>query len=76
LAGKPEPAETGMLGSKYLRLLLVIVAGLFTFGAPYVTMIASNYLHRGAFFSFSGGFLSLAIGLLLIWYLIKRKVIT
>jgi hypothetical protein len=65
-----------MLKSKYWRLLLVILAGLFTFGAPYVTFIASNYLKRGVFFSFSGGFLSFGIGLALVWYLIKQKVIS
>jgi len=67
---------TGLMSSKYWKLLLIILAGLFTFGAPYVVYLASSVLKRGVFFSFTGGFLSLIIGLLLIWYLIKNKVIS
>jgi hypothetical protein len=55
---------------------LVILAGLFTFGAPYVTYLSSSVLKRGVFFSFTGGFVSLIIGLVLMWYLIKNKVIS
>jgi hypothetical protein len=75
MAQETKETEAGLMSSKYWRLLLVILAGLFTFGAPYVTYMASSFLKRGFFFSFTGGFLSLIIGLLLIWYLIKNKVI-
>jgi len=67
---------TGLMSSKYWKLLLVILAGLFTFGAPYVVYLASKVLKRGIFFSFTGGLLSLIIGLLLIVYLIRNKVIS
>lgn len=76
MAKETKETKTGMMSSKYWKLLLVILAGLFTFGAPYVTFIASSFLKRGVFFSFAGGFLSLIIGLVLIWYLIKSKVIS
>jgi hypothetical protein len=56
--------------------LFVILAGLFTFGAPYAVYLANRFLKRGVFFSFASGFLSLIIGLMLIWYLIKNKVIS
>lgn len=66
---------TGLMSSKYFQLLLVILAGLFIFGAPYVTYLASKVLKRGIFFSFTGGFLSMIVGLLLVWYLVRNKVI-
>jgi hypothetical protein len=64
------------MNSKYWKSLLIILAGLFTFGAPYVVYIASSFLKRGVFFSFAGGFVSLIIGLVLIWYLIRSKAIS
>jgi|GEM_PF-1134127 len=76
MAKETKETRTGMMSSKYWKLLLIILAGLFTFGAPYVVYIASSFLKRGIFFSFAGGFVSLIIGLLLIWYLIKSKVIS
>jgi hypothetical protein len=71
-----KETETGLMSSKYWRLLLVLLAGLFIFGAPYVVYLASKVLKRGVFFTFTGGLLSLIIGFLLVWYLIKNKVIT
>ena len=71
-----KETQTGIMSSKYWKLLLVILAGLFIFGAPYVVYLASKVLKRGVFFSFTGGLLSLIIGFLLVWYLIRNKVIT
>jgi uncharacterized protein YjeT (DUF2065 family) len=76
MARETKETRTGMTSSKYRKLLLIILAGLFTFGAPYVVYIASSFLKRGIFFSFAGGFVSLIIGLVLIWYLIRSKVIS
>ena len=76
MSQESKETETGLMRSKYWRLLLVILAGLFIFGAPYVTYLASKVLKRGVFFSFTGGFVSLIIGLLITWYLIKNKVIS
>lgn len=76
LTEKNKAAGNRVTGSKYLKLVLILLAGLFTFGAPYVAFMASDFLKEGIFFSFAGGFLSLAIGLVLIWYLIKRKMIS
>jgi hypothetical protein len=73
---KDMETKTGFANSKYGKLLLAVLAGLFTFGAPYVTYLSSRLLHRGVFFSITGGFISLIIGLFLIWYLIRVKAIT
>lgn len=74
MAQETKETRTGMMGSKYWKLLLVILAGLFIFGAPYVTYLSSSVLKRGLFFSFTGGLVSLIIGLVLMWYLIRNKV--
>ena len=76
MAQETEEAKTGIMGSKYWKLLLIMLAGLFTFGAPYVVYMSTNFLKRGIFFSFTGGIISLIIGLLLIWYLVRSKVIS
>jgi hypothetical protein len=76
MAREAEETRTGLMSSKYWRMLFVILAGLFTFGAPYAAYIATRFLKRGVFFSFASGFLSFIIGLMLIWYLIKNKVIS
>ncbi len=76
LTKETAEAKAGITTSKYFKLLLVILAGLFTFGAPYVVYLSNHLLKRGIFFSFAGGFLSFAIGLVLIWYLIRSKVIS
>ena len=73
---KTKAIGTRRTDSKYRNMLLIILAGLFTFGAPYVIFMASEFLKGDVFFSFAGGIVSLAIGLLLILYLIKRKIIT
>lgn len=75
LVEEAEEAKAGRLSSKYWKMLLIVIAGILTFGAPYVAFSASHYMKRGVFFSFTGGFLSLALGLILTWYLVKKKVI-
>jgi hypothetical protein len=76
MAQEAEEKRTGILSSKYWRMLLVVLAGFFTFAAPYAVYVATRYLKRGVFFSFASGFLSFIIGLVLIWYLIKNKIIS
>jgi len=76
MAREAQETRTGIMSSKYWRLLLVILAGFFTFGAPYAVYIANRILKRGVFFSFASGLLSFIIGLVLIWYLIRNKVIS
>jgi hypothetical protein len=76
LAQQTEAPKQGMLGSKITRMVLVLLAGLFIFGAPYVVYMASDFLKRGIFFSFTGGIISLAIGLGLLLFLVKKKVIS
>jgi hypothetical protein len=76
MAERKESTKTGFMGSKYWRMLLVVLMALFTFGAPYVAYIANHFLKRGVFFSFAAGLVSFVIGSLLLWYLVRNKVIS
>jgi len=72
---KQQP-KTGFLGSKYWRMILVLVTGLFVFGGSYVTYLFIHVFKRGLFFSMAAGFGVFAVGLFLVWYLIRSKIIT
>ena len=76
MARESKETKTGMMSSKYVKMLLVILAGFFTFGAPYAVFVATKVLKRGIFFSFASGFLSFILGLVLIWYLIRAKILS
>ena len=63
--------------SKFWRTTLVVVAGLLIFGGPtYVPYVLSNILRVDYVASIVSGVVLLVIGLLLMWYLIRKKVIT
>jgi polyferredoxin len=74
LAQQTEAPKKRILDSKIWRMVLVLLAGLLIFGAPYVVYISSDFLKRGVFFSFTGGIVSLVLGLTLLLFLVKKKV--
>ena len=65
-----------MLESKYWKVLLTVIAGLLTFGSPYLVYLMTHALDIGWFISIGAGAVLFVIGLVLIWYLIKKKVIS
>jgi len=69
-----QPAKTGFTSSKYVRMLLVILTALFLFGAPYVMYVFYRAHHWTI--SVIGSFGSIVLGLLLMWYLVRAKIIT
>ena len=71
---REERSKTGMLSSKYWKLLLVIVSGLFTFGGPYAAYVLTDILRLNYAVSMVFGFALFFVGLILIWYLIRNKV--
>jgi hypothetical protein len=71
-----KESETGMLSSKYWRAFLVIVSAAFTFGGPYVAYVFTSVLGIGFTLSVISGFVLFIIGLVLIWYLVRKKVIS
>ena len=77
MAQEKKQGKTGLLGSKYGKAFLVIIAGLFTFGGPYAVYVMNNVIKiRHFLYSVISGFALFIVGLILIWYLIKNKVIS
>jgi len=72
LTEQKQKAKAGFFKSKYWRMLLVLVMGILLFGAPYATYI----LHTHYTISTIAGFGAVFLGLLLMWYLIRTKVIS
>ena len=64
-----------MLSSKFVNILLVLLAALFVFGGAYLSYVLQNVLDVGYFVSIASGFALFAIGLVLVWFLIRRKLI-
>jgi hypothetical protein len=73
-----EPKKkAGFFNSKYWKMLLVLVMALLLFGAPYATYISFFVVMKRHFLiSTMLGFGAVVLGLLLMWYLIRTKVIT
>jgi len=72
LTEQKQEAKTGFFNSKYWRMLLVLVMGILLFGAPYAMYI----LQKHYTISTLAGFGAVFLGLVLMWYLIKAKVIS
>jgi len=64
------------LSSKYWKAFLVVLAAILTFGGPYAVYVLANVLELRYVISASVGFVLFAVGLILIWYLIRKKVIS
>ena len=73
-----QPETTGRLNltSKHMRLFLVVLAAILTFGGPWVVYLLLNGLDLSGAISFGAGFACLAVGLILFWYLIRKHVIS
>jgi hypothetical protein len=64
------------LNSKFWRTLLLVLAALLTFGGPYVVYVLNIVLEIDLAVSMVSGFALFMVGLVLIWRLIKRGVIS
>ncbi len=64
------------LSSKFMRVFLVLVAALLVFAGPtYVPYVLTEVLKVSQAASMVFGFALLIVGLALIWYLIRKKII-
>ena len=73
-----EDKSVGMfdLSSKFMKVFLVIVAAFLVFVGPtYVPYVLVNVLNINYIASIVFGFVLLIIGLALMWYLIRKKII-
>ena len=65
------------LSSKFWKTLLTVLAAFLTFAGPtYVVYVFINILKIDYFLSMISGIVLFMIGLVLIWYLIKNKIIS
>ena len=71
-----QQSKTGLMGSKYLKMLLILIMALLLFGGPYILYILYSVLKVRFLISGVIGFGSVLLGLILMWYLIKTKVIS
>jgi len=71
-----QKTRAGMLDSRYWKVILTVIAGFLTFGSPYLVYLMTNALDIGWFISIGSGCILFVLGLVLIWYLIRKKVIT
>ncbi len=65
------------LSSKFMRVFLVIVAVFLIFAGPtYVSYVLFDILNVNYVASVVSGFALFIVGLLLMWFLIRKKIIT
>ena len=65
------------LSSKFWKTLLTVLAAFLTFAGPtYVVYVFMRILKIDYFLSMISGIVLFIIGLVLIWYLIKNKIIS
>ena len=71
-----QQTRPGMLESRYWKVVFTVIAAFLTFGSPYLVYLMVHALKMGWFISIGSGGVLFVIGLGLIWYLIKKKVIS
>jgi hypothetical protein len=65
------------LNSKFLRVLLIIVSVLLIFVGPtYFSYLLTEVLNVNAVASTVTGFALFIVGVLLMWFLIRKKIVT
>jgi uncharacterized membrane protein len=70
-----QQAKAGENRSKYLKMLLVLITALLLFGGPYATYTVTDILHRSYRTATIGSLAMVIAGLVLMWYLIRKKII-
>jgi len=74
---KGETSARLDLSSKLWKTLLTVLAAFLTFAGPtYMVYVLMNILKIDYFFSMISGIVLFIAGLVLIWYLIKKKIIS
>ncbi|MCW3993376.1 MAG: hypothetical protein NWE85_02275 [Candidatus Bathyarchaeota archaeon] len=74
---KAETSARLDLSSKFWKTLLTVLAAFLTFAGPtYMVYLFRNILKIDYFVSIASGIVLLVAGLVLIWYLIRKKIIS
>jgi len=70
-------AENDMMSSKFWRTLLTILSVFLIFAGPtYVIYALAVLLEVNLAASFAAGFILFAVGMVLMYFLVKKKVVT
>ena len=70
------PEKKSFTSSKYVKMLLVILMGFLLIGGPYIVYIIYDVLETRFLYAAIAGAASVVLGLVLMWYLIRVKIIT
>ena len=74
---KGETSARLDLSSKFWKTLLTVLAAFLTFAGPtYMVYVLMNMLKIDYFVSMTSGIVLFVAGLVLIWYLIRKKIIS
>jgi len=80
MTGEKQESKTPSrlnLSSKFRKIFLVVVAAFLTFAGPtYVVYVLVNVLDFDYLLSMVSGLAFFIVGLVLIWYLIRNKVLS
>ena len=70
------PENRSFMSSKYVKMLLVILMAFLLFGGPYIVYLINGALEMSFLYAAIAGVASVVLGLVLMWYLIRAKIIT
>ena len=74
---KAETSARLDLRSEFWKTLLTVLAAFLAFAGPtYMVYVLRNILKIGYFVSIASGIVLFVAGLVLIWYLIRKKIIS
>jgi len=75
---KSEKEKTSRfdLNSKFWRVSLTLLSALLTFGGPYVVLVLFRALDLSYVISVTSGFIVILVGLAIMLFLIRRRVIS
>jgi hypothetical protein len=79
MTGKKSETKTGSkldLTSRFRKTFFIVLAALFTFSGPYVVLVLSRALNLDYAISMASGVAIFIVGLVLIWYLIRKGTIS
>jgi ABC-type Mn2+/Zn2+ transport system permease subunit len=76
MAQEKTPENRGFTTSKYVKMLMVILMAFLLFGGPYIVYLINDALEMSFLYADIAGAVSVVLGLVLMWYLIRAKIIT
>jgi hypothetical protein len=62
--------------SRFGKTILVVLAAIFAFSGPYVVLVLSRALDLDYAISMVSGVAIFVVGLVLIWYLVRKRVVS